>query len=47
MENCLYYDDIHDFSVLMRTGSNPAHINWFKRYTGKVVLQVNWKSIKL
>ena len=27
LENCLLYDAIHDFSVLLRTGSNPADIN--------------------
>ena len=26
VENCLYYD-IHNFSVWLRTGSNPSDIN--------------------
>ena len=26
-ENCLYYDAIYDFSVWLRTGSNPADAN--------------------
>ena len=26
---------MHDFSVWMRTGSNPADINWFQIHTGK------------
>ena len=29
------YDDIHDFSVLLRTGSNQADINRFHSYTEK------------
>ena len=35
VENCLYYDAIHDFSVWLRTGSNPADISWFRSDTGK------------
>ena len=35
MENCLYYDAIHDFSVWLRTGSDPADINQFRSHNGK------------
>ena len=35
VENWLLYDMIHDFSELLRTGSNPADINWFLSHTGK------------
>ena len=27
VENCLYYNAIHDFSVLLRTGSNLVDVN--------------------
>ena len=37
MENCLYYDSIHDFSVLLRTDSNPVDINQFRSHTEKVI----------
>ena len=33
LENCLLYDDTHDFSVWIRTGSNPADINKFRSHT--------------
>ena len=29
VENCLEYDAIHDFSVLLKTGSNSADFNRF------------------
>ena len=35
LENCLHYGAKHDFSVWLRTGSNPADINWFQSHTGK------------
>ena len=35
MENCLYYDAIHDFSVSVRTNSNTADIDRFRSHTGK------------
>ena len=35
VENWLLYRDIHDFSVRLRTGSNPADINRFRSHTGK------------
>ena len=28
---------IHDFSVWLRTGSNPADINQFQSHTGKIM----------
>ena len=33
VENCLKYDAIHDFSVRLRTDSNPADINRFQSHT--------------
>ena len=27
VENCLWFDAIHDYLVLLRTGSNPADSN--------------------
>ena len=38
VENYLEYDAIHDFSVCLRSGSNPADINRFRSYTGKHVI---------
>ena len=35
VENCLYFDAIHDFSVWLRTGSNPTDSNRFRSHTGK------------
>ena len=37
VENCLLYDATQDFLVWVRTGSNPANINRFRRYTGIIV----------
>ena len=34
VENCLQYDAIRDFSVLLRTSSNLADINRFRSHTG-------------
>ena len=39
MENCLQYDAIPDFSVSLRTGSNPAYINRFQSHTGKLQIE--------
>ena len=35
VENCLLFDAIHDFSVWLRTGSNPVDSNRFRSHTGK------------
>ena len=35
VENFLYYDAINNFSVWLRTGSNPADTNRFRNYTKK------------
>ena len=37
MENCLQYNAMHDFTVCLRTGSNPADVNWFRSHTGNSV----------
>ncbi len=29
VENCLLFNAMQDFSVWLRTGSNPSDINWF------------------
>ena len=42
MENCPKYDDIHKFSILLRT--YPADINWFRSYAKKLVLDFKQKS---
>ncbi len=34
VDNCLQFDAKNDFSVYMRTVSNPADINWFRSHTG-------------
>ena len=34
-ENALQHVAIHDFSVLLRTVSNPTDINRFRSHTGK------------
>ncbi len=39
--NCLLYDAIHDFSVRLRTGSNPADIIRLGNHTGKHLIFVN------
>ena len=36
MEKCLNYDAIHDFSVLLRTGSNQADKYRFRSHTRKL-----------
>ena len=35
VENCLSYNVIHDFSVWLGTGSNPADVNRFRSHTVK------------
>ena len=40
VENCLQYDAIHDFSVGLRIGSNPADINRFL-----AILEYNFQNI--
>ena len=40
VENYLYLDTIHDLSVWMRTGSNPAESNRFRSHTGKSFTKV-------
>ena len=37
VEICMYYDAVHDFSVWMRTGSNPADIDRFRSHTGNKI----------
>ena len=37
----LKYDAIHDFSVLLRTGSNPADINRFLSHVGKLIIYLH------
>ncbi len=34
----LKHNAIHEFSVWMRTGSNPVDTNWFRSHTGKYVM---------
>ena len=34
VENCMYFDDMKDFSVRLRTGSNPPDNNQFRSHTG-------------
>ena len=36
MEYCLQYDFIQDFSLWLRTGSNPADINRFRTKLQKI-----------
>ena len=38
VENCLKYDDIHDFLVLPRTSSYTSDINRFRSHAGKYIL---------
>ena len=35
VENCLWFDSIHDFSVWLRTGSILTDSNRFRSHTGK------------
>ena len=35
VKNCLKYDALHDFSVWISKGSNPADMNRFQSNTGK------------
>ena len=34
VENCLKLYSLHDFALWIRTGSNPACINWLQIHTG-------------
>ncbi len=36
VENCVLFDDIHDFSVWLITGSNPVDSDRFRSHTGKI-----------
>ena len=36
-ENCKENDTLHDFSVQLRTSSNPADINLFGNHTGQTI----------
>ena len=36
-ENYLHYNSIHDFSVWLRAGSNPAYINQFRYHNGNII----------
>ena len=38
VESCVYDDAVQDFSVWLRTGSNPEGINRFRSHTGKTLL---------
>ena len=38
VEKLIYYDTIFNFSVWLRTGSNPADINRFGSHTGKFLV---------
>ena len=40
LENCLYYDAMHNFSVWLRTGYIPADINRFRSDAGNVCILV-------
>ena len=37
VKNCLWYDAIHNFSIWLRTASNPADINQFQSHTGNTL----------
>ena len=37
VDNCLLYYAKHDFSICLRTGSNPADINRFRSHTGNKI----------
>ncbi len=39
VENCLYFEAIHDFSVWLKTASNPTDRNRFQGHT-------YWKFLK-
>ena len=41
VENCLQYNAIHDFSVWLRTGSNPLAINRFESLLEKSLLIIS------
>ena len=39
VENCPQYDIIQDFTVWLRTGTNPVDINRFQCPTGKTLIR--------
>ena len=41
VENCLLYYAIHDFSVWLRIGSNPADINLIQCHIGKIPITLD------
>ena len=41
----LIYDVIHEFLAWLRTGSNPADINRFRRHTRKLNVEFNFISV--
>ena len=41
----LQYGAIHDFSVWLRTSSNPTDINRFRRQTGRVIISFSNKLL--
>ena len=43
---CIQYDAIHNFSVLLRTCSNPADINWFGSHTGILFIFLPGENIR-
>ena len=45
MENCLLYDDINEFSVWLRTGSNPIFFNFSKVPEADGLIPVNLNLI--
>ena len=44
LENCLWYDAIYDFSVWLRTDSNPADINRYGSHTGELQFVLEERS---
>ena len=53
VKNCLQFDAIHNFSVWLRTCSNPADINRIRSHTGNIIIVTyeiiinGWKLVKL
>ena len=45
VENCLQNNAMHDFSVWLRTGSNPSDINQFQSHTRKGIYIVREEKI--
>ena len=44
VENYLLYDVIQDFPAWLRTGSDPADINWFRSYTENFFYKQSYKQ---